>query len=175
VEPTAQDLVSIHCSTCDTKIRIGDERCTSCKRKVTSDEIEALRRRWEASDPEARRRGDAVAYGRGALLVVAGLAFIEAMIYGLGLESMPTLAFDLVIGASMVGLFFGGRRRPFDAMVAGATLYLVVQGLAAIVSLETLFQGILTKILIVMTLTGGIGAELRRRKLERAVAGRRAG
>jgi hypothetical protein len=161
-QPTARDLVSIQCSTCDTKIRLGEAHCTSCGREVTRDEIDALRRRWEATDPEAARRSDAVAYGRAALLVVAGLAFIEAMVYGLLGESVRTLAFGLAISGCMVALFFWGRRQPLASMVVGTTIYLVLQGIAVIVSEASLGQGILIKILIVVTLIGGIVAEIRR-------------
>jgi hypothetical protein len=157
------------------KIRLGDDHCTSCGREVTRDEIDALRRRWEASDPEAAQRSDAVAYGRAALLVVAGLAFIEAMIYGLLGESVRTFAFCLAISACMVTLFFWGRRRPLASMVVGAAVYVVLQVLAAIVSVEALAQGVAIKVLIVIVMTGGISAELRRRKLERELSARRAG
>jgi hypothetical protein len=171
VQPTIQDLVSIRCSTCGAKIKLGDESCTSCKRQVTKDERDALRRRWEGADPEAARHGLAVAYGRAALLVVAGLAFIEGLVYGVIGESMPTLAFGAAISAIMIALFFWGRRRPLTAMVAGLALYLLLQSLAAIVSLQTLAQGVLIKILVIVVLTGGIGAEHHHRKMEKTGRG----
>jgi hypothetical protein len=170
VGPTARDLVSIQCSACGAKIGLDDARCPSCAREVTRDERAALQRRWEASDPEAARRGDAVAYGRAALLVVGGLAFIEGIIYGIVGESLPAFAFCLAITACMIGLFFWGRTRPLAAMLMGSAVYLGLQVLAATVSAITLAQGILFKILMALALSGGIGAELHRRKLEREAA-----
>jgi hypothetical protein len=172
MQPTARDLVSIQCSICGEKIRLGDHHCTSCGREVTKDEIDALRRRLEASDPEAARRSDDVAYGRAALLVVAGLAFVEAMVYGLLGESVRTFAFCIAISGCMVALFFWGRRQPLVAMVVGAAVYLALQAIAALVSVETLTQGVVIKVLVVTVMIGGISAELRRRKLERELTGR---
>src|SRR6476620_2763108 len=103
MEPTdVALLVSIQCSTCEGQIRLGDERCPSCKRQVTRDEIDALRRRWEGSDPAAAQSGHAVANGRVSLLVVAGLSFIEALTYGVIGESLPVFAFCMGISAGMV-------------------------------------------------------------------------
>jgi hypothetical protein len=175
MEPTVKDLVSIQCSTCRAKIRLGDSHCPSCMRKVTRDEIAALRRRWEAADPDAARRGDAVVRGRAALLVVGGLAVFQGFLYGVLAESVPTFAFGVVIGAIMVALFFWGARRPVTAMVAGLAVYLVLQALAAIGSVITLGQGITFKVVTFLALTAGISAELHRRKLEKDVARRRAG
>ena len=174
MQPTVQDLVSIQCSTCGAKIQLGDEHCRSCGRKVTRDEIGALRRRWEASDPEAARRGDAVAYGRSALLIVAGLAFVEAVVYGFIGESIPALASCMVVSGSMVALFFWGRRRPLAAMFGGLAVYVLLQVLAAIASVMTLAQGLLMKIVVLMTLSAGIGAELHHRKLTKDLVRRRA-
>jgi hypothetical protein len=175
VEPTFRDLVSIQCSACGAKIRLGDEHCPSCTRKVTRDELAALRQRWEAGDPAARRRGDAVAYGRAALLIVGGLTFVEGVIYGIIGESIPTFAFSVAITACMTALFFWGKARPLAAMITGGAVYLLLQGLAAMVSAATLVQGIRIRILIVVALAGGIGAEVRRRRLERGSKARRAG
>jgi hypothetical protein len=174
VSPSARELVSIQCSTCGAQIRLGEESCASCGRKISRDESDALRRRWEAADPEAARRSDVVAHGRAALLVVAALAFMDAIVYGVIGESVPTLAFDLVITASMIALFFVGARRPLGAMVAGLTVYLVLQVAVAMVSWSALAQGVFFKVLVVVALTTGIGAEAYRRKLENDVVRRRA-
>jgi len=172
MEPSAQELVSIDCSTCGNQVRLGDECCTSCKRQITSDEIAGLRRRWVASDPEAARRSDAVAYGRVSLVVVAGLSFIEALIYGVIGESLSVFVFCVTISATMTGLFLWGRHRPLAAMIAGLSLYVLLQGLAAIVSVWVLAQGILIKILVVTSFTAGISAELHLRKYEKNPARR---
>src|SRR5262245_53974039 len=98
MEPPQPELVvSILCSSCEAQIRLGDEHCPSCKRQVTRDEVDALRRRWEASDPEAARNSDAVAYGRLALVIVAGLSLIEGLVYGALGESLTVLVFCLGI------------------------------------------------------------------------------
>lgn len=162
-----RDLVSIQCSTCEAEIRLGDRHCKSCGREITRDEIDALHRRWEASDPEAARRSDAAAHGRAALLIVAGLAFIEALVYGVIGESVRIFSFCMVISASMVALFFWGRRQSLAAMVVGLSVYLLVQGLAATFSVRTLTEGLLIKSLVVIVLIGGIGADLHRRELEK--------
>lgn len=176
MEPSAQELVvSIDCSTCGNQIRVGDVSCTSCKRQVTDDEIAALRRRWEASDPEAARRSDAVAYGRLSLLLVAGLSFLEAIIYGLVGESLPVLVFGVTIAATMIGLFLWGRREPLLAMVTGLSMYVLMQGIAAVATVWALTQGILIKIFVIASFTAGISAELHFRKQERNLSRRRAG
>ena len=134
-----------------------------------------MQRRWEASDPEAARRGNAVAYGRVALLLVGGVVFVQGIVYGLIGESLPIFAFCAAIGACMIALFFWGRARPLAALITGSAVYLGLQALAAVISPVTLVQGLLSKIVVVMALAGGIGAELHRRKLQRESAARRAG
>ena len=176
MEPIERELVvSIQCSTCEGQIHLGDERCASCQRLATRGEVDALRRRWEASDPEAARRGDAVAYGRLALVIVAGLSFLEALVYGVIGESLPAFAFGVAISVAMIALYLWGKNRPLAAMVLGLAVYLLLQLLAAIASLSTLAQGILIKVLIVVALSGGIGAELSLRRYEKARSRRRAG
>jgi len=170
---TAQELVSINCSTCSSQIRLGHEQCPSCGREVTRDERDALRRRWEGTDPEAARLGDVVAYGRAALLVVAGLSLIEAFVYGALGESAPAFVFGVAISAIMVALFFFGRRRPLAAMVVGLAAYLGLQALAATVSMLSVFQGLLFKVLIIAALGSGIGAEVHRRRQEKKLLRRR--
>jgi hypothetical protein len=172
---TAQELVSIHCSTCPGQIRLGDEICPSCKRTITRDELDALRRRWEGTDPEAAQLSNDVAYGRAALLVVAGLSLISGLVYSVIEESFRPLAFALTISAVMVGLFFWGRRRPLAAMVVGITAYLVLELVGALVSPESILRGILFKIFIIGTLGAGISAEVHRRKQETQLLRRRAG
>jgi hypothetical protein len=171
----AATFVSIQCSVCHGQIRLGDQLCPACGRTLTEDELDALRRRWEGSDPEAARLGNAVAYGRATLLAVAGLSFIEALIYGVIGESLPTLAFGGVISASMIALFFWGRRRPLPAMVVGVAVFLGLQVLATIVSVAALAQGFLLKIFVLGAFAGGIGAELNRRRQEKMSLRRRRG
>jgi len=162
---TARELgVSINCATCDNQIRLGDETCSACKRVVTSDEIAALRRRWEAADPEAARRSNDVAYGRASLLVVAGLLFIEALIYGVINESLKTFVFGSALSAMMIGLFFVGRRDPLAAMIAGLTVYVLLEVIAAIATIVSLAQGVLIKFLVIAALITGISAERQLRK-----------
>jgi hypothetical protein len=174
MEPTdVALLVSIQCSTCAGQIRLGDEHCPSCKRQVTRDESDALRRRWEGSDPEAARRGDTAAYGRVALLIVAGLSFIQAITYGLIGESLPVFAFCTGISGGMIALFFWGKRRPLAAMVVGLAVYLLLAVLPAMVSVMTLVPGILIRVSVVLALSVGIGSELSLRKREKALSRRR--
>lgn len=176
MEPTdVALLVSIQCSTCAGQIRLGDERCPSCQRQVTRDESDALRRRWEGSDPDAARSGDAAAYGRAALLVVAGLSFIQALTYGLIGESVPAFASSMGLSGGMIALFFWGKRRPLAAMAMGLAVYLLLMVLGAIVSVTSLVPGILIRVSVLLTLTVGIGSELSLRKREKALSRRRAG
>src|SRR3954464_13559133 len=134
MEPVQKALVvSIQCSTCEGQVHLGDDRCRSCQREITPDEIDVLRMRWHASDPEAARRSDAAAYGRLALVIVAGLSFIEALIYGVIGESVPAFAFGLAISATMIVLYRWGKRRPSAAMAVGLAVYGLLQILAAVV------------------------------------------
>jgi len=105
-----------------------------------------------------------VAYGRASLLVVAGLLFIEALIYGVINESLKTFVFGSALSAMMIGLFFVGRRDPLAAMIAGLTVYVLLEVIAAIATIVSLAQGVLIKFLVIAALITGISAERQLRK-----------
>jgi hypothetical protein len=164
-------VVSIVCSTCPGQIRLGDTRCPSCQRPVTSEETDALRRRWEASDPEAARNADSAAYGRYTLVIVAGLTVVEGLAYGVVGQSLSAAVFSGVVTAAMLGLFLWSARRPLPALVMGTSIYVGLQ-LVAVASPWDLFRGIIIKLFVTIALVGGLLAELRLRRRTRQVAGR---
>jgi hypothetical protein len=165
MEPSESSFtVSIVCAPCGGEIQLGQRRCPSCNRELTREELGALRARLEASDPVARRSGDKAAYGRFALLVVAGWSVIEGILDGVVGASTSVLAFCGVIAAIMTGLFFWAARRPLAAMVTGLAIYAGLHLVAFLVSPGILLQGLRVKILIVFG--AGIAAELSFRRRE---------
>jgi hypothetical protein len=161
--------VSIFCSTCPAQIRVGDAHCPSCHRPVTADETADLRRRWEASNPEAARNADQAAYGRYTLVIVAGLSAIEGLAYGVVGQSVPALLFCGLVTAVMVGLFLWSGRRPLAAMVIGTLLYVGLQAAGGL-SPWDLLRGLLFKLFVIIALVGGITSELRRQRQEQRMA-----
>jgi hypothetical protein len=172
--PAEAFVVSILCSSCDAMITLGDARCSGCQRVLTPLEKDTLRRRWEASDPDAARSSDTVAYGRLGLVVVAGLSLIDGMISLVLSQATAALILSVIITLVMLVLFWAAGRRPLTALFSGLAVYLLLQLLAALVAPWTLVQGILIKFLVIAALTGGIGAELYLRRRLRTIARRRA-
>ena len=134
---------------------------------MTRDEKQALRRRWEASDKTAAELSDSVAHGRYALVVVAGTLLLNGLFYGVVGGSAASLALCLVLAAAMLGLFFWSGQRPLAALATGTSAFVVLRIITALVSPLTMALGLLTKLLILGAMVGGIGAELRFRKRER--------
>lgn len=159
-------VVSIVCSTCRGAIRLGDVRCTGCGREVTDEEAQALRRRLEASDPEAARAADQVVYGRFALLMVAGFQLLSILIYGFIGESVAAVVLGLGLMGLFIGLFLWSGRRPMAALIIGITVYVMLQLGAFLVSPWTLAEGWLVKCLVLSALAAGIAAQASREARE---------
>jgi hypothetical protein len=65
--------VSVPCEFCDAKLRIGDDFCPECGRRVSDETKRALRERWEASDSSAAERQKHLRTASGTIAVLGVL------------------------------------------------------------------------------------------------------
>ena len=75
-------------------------------------------------------------------------------------EPIQGLVANLVLAALMAGLWFWSRRAPLPAIACALALFVVVQVVGAVLEPESIFKGILIKVLAMIALGNGLKAAL---------------
>src|SRR6476620_7130471 len=114
--------VSIDCASCGARIRIGDERCAGCRRRVSRDEKRALRMRWESSDREVARAGDHSFWGRVAILGVSAIATVQGGFF-LAFELRAAAVWVFASAVLLWAMFAWSLRAPLPAYVGALIIY----------------------------------------------------
>ena len=95
---------------------------------------------------------------RNTLFVLAGLFFLYAVLYGMGVmaDDIVSLIFYSTIGVIYILLALWTKSSPQTAVILGLLLYLLNIGLSALIDINTLYQGWLIKGIIIIYLVRGI-------------------
>jgi hypothetical protein len=160
--------VSIDCATCGARIRLGDERCPGCQRATTRDQKRALRQRWESSDREVAKSSDSSYWGRLAIAVVAFLSTGQGLFLFFVEEGLPA---KWITGSALLlwAAFVLSLRSPLWGCVAALAIYGVSWLAQIALAPAAALSGMELRILLVLALTSGLGAELRIRRRLRAM------
>ncbi|UII33122.1 hypothetical protein LVD17_04685 [Fulvivirga ulvae] len=120
------------------------------KAKAVAQEI-LMRSRTETAEKHVKA-------SRNTLYVLAGLFFLYAILYGMGVmvHDMVSLIFYSVIGVVYILLALWTKSSPLAAVVLGLLLYLLNIGLSAFIDIDTLYKGWLIKGVIIAYLVRGI-------------------
>lgn len=120
------------------------------KAKAIAQEI-LMRSRTETAEKHVRT-------SRNTLFVLAGLFFLYAVLYGMGVmaDDIVSLIFYSAIGVIYILLALWTKSSPQTAVILGLLLYLLNIGLSALIDVNTLYQGWLIKGIIIIYLVRGI-------------------
>ncbi len=106
-------------------------------------------------------------HGRFGLVVAAVLVAGHGLIYGGMLHSHAIIGCGSILTCLLVGLFFVAARYPLSASLTGLGAYIGMEMILALISPLNLGQNMVSKLLILVALTGGLGATLAMRRRER--------
>jgi len=104
--------------------------------------------------------------GRNSLLIIAGLSFLFGVGYFFLHDDSATLIASGILSIVYLGLAFWSQQRPLIALVLGLLVYLTTIVINAIVDPETIYKGIIVKVLIIVFLSKGINSALQLRKTQ---------
>lgn len=162
----AQARENINCSQCDTPLAPDKTFCVSCgfpergteseKSKFHADRVLNLRKQQYARKE--------LKTGRIILLVIAGLSFLSGLFYFFVHDDSATLIASGILTIVYLALAYWSQQKPLIAMVLGLLVYLTTLVINAIVDPETIYRGIILKVLIIGFLGKGINSALQLRK-----------
>ena len=146
------DQEQIYCSNCG----YPEKGTVSEKAKFNSDEVLA---RYKAA--EAPRQ---IKSARNTLFVIAGLAFLTGLFfYGIA-DDMATLIAGGILAIVYLVLGYWSQQKPLIALVLGLLVYVTNMVINAIIEPETIYKGIIIKVVIIAFLIKGINSAMELRK-----------
>ncbi len=149
-----------------------DDFCPNCRFPQAGDDRDIdrfllrLKRREDEIEAERKKvkRGEYILYGLGVLNLLVGLVVFSQD------NDVFALASHIIVAGAFIALGIWSRRKPFEAFIAGLSVYAVLLVLSAIVDVSTLFQGMLWKVLIICGLFYGFKAAKEVKELEKQLA-----
>jgi len=158
-EPVA---ASTTCPACHTQVSTNEHFCHQCTYplKGTEQQQQSFWNYRETSYSYFETHKNQVIRAAKTLYWIAGLTFLNGLVYWIRNHDNNTIKFvlitDAVVVAMFIGLGFWSRKKPTAAIITGFCIYLLINVWAAINNPATLLQEGWIKVLIIGYLINGI-------------------
>lgn len=148
-----------------------DDFCPNCGFPQAGDDRDIdrfllrLKRREDELKEESKKvaRGGYILYGVGIFTLLGGFIVFSQT------EDVAIMISTLIIAGTFIALGVWSKKKPFEAFVAGLSIYIVFLILNALIDISTLFHGILWKGLIIAGLFYGLKAAKEVKELEKGL------
>lgn len=92
---------------------------------------------------------------------INGVTYVVSDLYTkIQVEKYSILALNIFLALIMLGLSFWAKKAPLPALLVATAIYVAIQVLNAVVAPETIAQGIIVKIIVIVMLVKGIKSAL---------------
>lgn len=159
----------INCSHCGSPMAPDKIYCVHCGFPERGTDSE--KSKFHANRVLEQRKGDyakkEIKTARITLLVIAGLSFLFGIFVFFLNDDSASLIASGVIAIIYLGLAYWSQQKPLVALVLGLLVYLTNLVINAIIEPETIYRGIIVKVLIIAFLAKGINSALQVRKSQK--------
>jgi hypothetical protein len=163
-----EELVSqeLACTQCQALIKEEQKFCPGCgfPQRGTAGDKAKYHAEQSMARGKSREAPKLIKQARNTLFFVAGLTFLYGIIIFFAQDDTATLIAAAIMTGIYLLLGFWSQQKPLIALVLGLFLYLTNIVLSAIIEPETIYQGIIVKIIVIAFLAKGINSALHLRK-----------
>lgn len=132
-----------------------------CRCRITCGITDIKKRCWKTRRRPSTKRGSSCSHCR-------GLNLLSGVVAGFVAErNVVVFVVYLVISLIYLGLGFWCMKKPFPAILTGFIVYVTFIGMNAVADPETLFHGLIWKVIIISGFIYGYKAALQSGKLEK--------
>jgi len=158
----------LQCSQCQTPISSDHKFCVNCgfPERGSDREKSGFHANRVLNARRSQMAKKEIKSGRNSLLIIAGLSFLFGIGYFFLHDDTATLIASGILTIVYLGLAYWSQQRPLIALVLGLLVYLTTIVINAIVDPETIYKGIIVKVLIIVFLSKGINSALQLRKTQ---------
>lgn len=157
----------LSCTHCETLIQKNQKYCPGCgyPQRGTAGEKSKFHADRILKNSKAKEAPKLIRQARNTLFVIAGITLLSGLFMFYFQDDIATLIAAVIMTAIYVILGFWSQQKPLIALVCALLLYLTNIVLSAVIEPETIYKGIIIKIIIIVFLAKGINSALHLRKM----------
>jgi len=152
-----------------TGLKENEKFCPNCAFPQNGTQTEMKKFKWNIQNKKKllADQNKAINKARNILFILAGLNLLLGIFVGLIASVNVPILIGCIIGAGIyLGLGLWSKTQPFPAILSGFFVYIVFNFMSAIADPQTIYQGILWKVIIISSFIYGYKGVKDSKKLE---------